>query len=219
MNVTKFAAVLVFLSMAWPSQERSAQTPSTSVPGVNESSNTARAARVSGTPGQTPVYRINLRVHTGRSMLPAADLRASLEEMNSLWWLQAGVCFVITSTKDDKPGPDGFDIWFAPAVPDAAGVNGVYKGDHQIWSRDHPNLRSAPNPVTRPAARTSAHELGHALTLPHYDGYPDSTNSLMSSGTLGWHLHEFEIQSARTYASRKAVPDAGPTDCGAPQIN
>jgi len=137
-------------------------------------------------PGHTPVYRIKLRVHTGQSRMPLTDLRESLDEMNSIWWSQAGICFEITSSKDDTAAPDGFDIWFVPEVPDPPGANGVYKGDHRIWSRDYPNLRPASNSVIHRAARTSGHELGHGLTLPHYNGYPDSLDNLMSSGTQGW---------------------------------
>src|SRR5262252_6213895 len=81
-------------------------------------------------PGHSPVYRIKLRVHTSQSKLPLSDLRDSLEEMNAIWWSQAGICFEITHSKDDVTAPDGFDIWFVPEVPDPPGVNGVYKGDH-----------------------------------------------------------------------------------------
>jgi hypothetical protein len=220
MNTTRFAAVLVLLiSIALWGLQTPSPVPSISVTSTGNNFSIAGGSRQSGPPGQTPVYRINLRVHNGQSTLPAADLRTLLGEMNFIWWSQAGVCFEITSTKDDITGRDGLDIWFVPLVPDPVGVNGVYKGDHDIWSRDHPSLRPAPNPVTHPAARTSAHELGHALTLPHYNGYADSAESLMSSGTLGWHLHAFQIQAARTHAHRKALPDMTPINCGAPQIN
>ena len=63
------------------------------------------------------------------------------------------------------------------------------------------------------------HELGHGLTLRHYNGYPESPDSLMSSGTLGWRLHDFQIQSARARAQQKAEPDTTPTNCSAPQVN
>jgi hypothetical protein len=169
--------------------------------------------------GKTPVYRIKLRVHNGQSTLPVDDLRESMEEMNSIWLSQAGICFEITSTRDDARSVDGFDIWFVPEVPDPPHANGVYKGDHNIWSRDYPSLRPAPNPVGHHAARTSAHELGHGLTLPHYDGHPDSPDSLMSSGTLGWQLREFEIQAARARAQQKANPDTRPSNCVPAQIH
>src|SRR6202035_1750389 len=102
---------------------------------------------------------------------------------------------------------------------DPPGVNGVFKGDHDIWSRDYPRLREAPNPVTHTSARTSAHELGHGLTLAHYDGYTDSAADLMSSGTLGWHLNDSQIQAARTRARQKAIPDTTPANCSATRIN
>ncbi len=137
--------------------------------------------------------------------------------MNSIWWSQAGVCFEITATRDNAPANDGFDIWFVPDVPDPAGVNGVFKGDHDVWSRDYPRLRPAPTPVTHTSARTSAHELGHGLSLSHYNGYPDSPSDLMASGTLGWRLNDSQIQAARTRAQRKAIPDTMPATCGAPR--
>jgi len=148
-----------------------------------------------------------------------AELRNALEEMNSIWWLQAGVCFEITSALDDARASVGFDIWFVPQVPDPPGANGVFKGDHDIWSRDYPNLRPAAKPATYRAARTSAHELGHGLGLRHYDGFPDSTESLMGSGSLGWQLHDFEIETARARAQRKANPNTTPTTCSPPAID
>jgi len=178
----------------------------------------SQQATTSTAPGQTPVYRIKLRAHIGQSTLPSSDLRKVLDEMNSIWWTQAGVCFEITSTKDDVKASEGFDIWFVPAVPDPPGSNGVYKGDHDIWSRDYPNLTPAPNPVTHRAARTSAHELGHALTLRHYNDSADSRDSLMSSGTLGWRLHDFQIQAARARARQKADPNTTPMNCASPNV-
>src|SRR5207249_3138124 len=97
MKATRIGAVLL-ISIAMQGQ----QTPPASSISVT-------------TPGQTPVYRINLRVHNGHSTLPVADLRSSLEELNFIWWSQAGVCFEIMSSKGDTTAADGFDIWFVPA--------------------------------------------------------------------------------------------------------
>jgi hypothetical protein len=223
MNATRIGgALLLVISIALQGQQTRPSTVSispTSASGTSGRADAAGSGASASAPGRTPVYRINLRVHSGRTTLPVAELRKSLEEMNSIWWSQAGVCFEITSTKDDARASEGFDIWFVPEVPDPPGVNGIYKGDHDIWSRDYPNLVPAPNPVTQHAARTSAHELGHGLTLRHYNGYPESSDNLMSSGTLGWRLHDFQVQAARVRAQQKANPDSTPTKCSAPQVN
>ncbi len=222
MNATRIGAVLLLLiSIAWHRQQT--RTSAASISRTSPSGTSGRAGTAGlgalAAPGRTPVYRIKLRVHNGQTTLPVAELRKSLEEMNAIWWSQAGVCFEITTTKDDARAPDGFDIWFVPEVLDPPGANGIYKGDHDISSRDYPNLMPAPNPVTQRAARTSAHELGHGLTLRHYNGYPESPDSLMSSGTLGWRLLDFQIKAARARAKQKANPDTRPTNCSAPQVN
>src|SRR3989442_3843547 len=165
---TRIGGVLLLLiSVALQGQQR--RTSAASISGTSASHTSGRASAAgSGTfeaaPGRTPVYRIKLRVHNGQTTLPAVELRKSLEEMNSIWWSQAGVCFENTTTRDDARAREGFDIWFVSEVPDPPGGNRIYKGDHDIWSRDYPNLMPAPHPVAQRAARTGAHELGHGLT-------------------------------------------------------
>jgi hypothetical protein len=159
-----------------------------------------------------PVYRIQLRIHTGQSELDHAELAVILEEMNHIWWSQAAVCFEIHTVTDDVTMSGGFDQWYAPEV---GGPNGYYAGDHDIWSRDHPDLGSAPNPVDHPTARTTAHELGHALDLPHRQ---DSDDNLMRSGTRGWQLNGQEITTARNRAGEKALEDTAPTHCAGPDF-
>jgi len=203
MNITHIGARLILLTVVLHAQQPNSPTKEFTL------------AR----PGQTPVYRIKLRVHNGRSSLLVEELRTTLEEMNFIWWSQAGVCFEITSTRDDVASRDGFDIWFLPAVPDPVGVNGVYKGDHDIWSRDYPNLRTAVDPVTYRAARTSAHELGHGLTLPHHNDGDGAAENLMASGTLGWHLDDFQVRTARARASRMATPETSFAACGPPEVH
>src|SRR6266702_4748777 len=192
---TRIGGVLLFLiSIALQGQQTRTSAAVISGTSASDTSSRARAAgsgAFEAVPGRTPVYRLKLRVHNGQTTLPGAELRKSLEEMNSIWWSQAGVCFEITSTKDDARAREGFDI----------------------WSRDYPDLMPAPHPVTQRAARTSAHEIGHGLTLRHYNGYPESADNLMSSGTLGWRLHDFQIQAARARAQQKAEPDTTPTNC------
>jgi len=171
------------------------------------------------------VYRISVRVHIGQSTLPRDELRGALEEANQIWLAQAGICFEFHTVLDDVTQSTGFDLWFVPTVPSDPSVNGIYMGDHDIWSRDYPNLGSAPNPVTYPAARTSAHEIGHGLRLDHYNGYADSYDHLMSSGRLGFKLSNpnlagvNEIDIARARAQQKALADTAPLSCGAPVIN
>ena len=163
-------------------------------------------------PPYLPLYRIELRVHIGQSGLALDEFAPILEEVNLIWRSQAGVCFEIHTVDDDETMSTGFDFWYAP---DVGGPNGYYAGDHDIWTKDHPSLGAAPNPVEHPQARTTAHELGHGLTLDHRQ---DSDDNLMRSGTLGWQLNEAEIDAARGRAEEKALDDLTPLVCGPPQI-
>lgn len=186
----------------------------------------------SGTPPYSPVYRIPLRVHTGQSNLTNAELGPILAELNSIWLSQAGICFEVEVTKDETNQTVGFDFRYVSGpIPDAPTANGLTEGPHAIWSIDHPNLGTAPNPVQNPAARTTAHELGHALGLDH-ENQPPSTDCatpcycvtlnlncddfLMRSGRKGFFLSEPEIQISRTRAAQRALADTTPTVCGAP---
>src|SRR5438105_4606794 len=100
MNATRIGGVLLLLiSIALRAQQT--RTSAESISGTSASGTSGRAGAASSVafgaaPGQTPVYRIKLRVHNGQTTLTAAELRKSLEEMNSIWWSQAGVCFEIT---------------------------------------------------------------------------------------------------------------------------
>jgi len=193
--------------------------------GVGGTSGVAGTGGTAAAPPYTPVYRISVRVHIGQSTLPEAELRGALEEANQIWLSQAGICFEFQTVLDDVTQSTGFDLWFVPVVPSDPSVNGIYMGDHDIWSRDYPNLGSAPNPVTYPAARTSAHEIGHGLRLDHYNGYADSYDHLMSSGRLGFKVSNpnlanvYEIDVARARAQQKALADTTPLACGPPQIS
>lgn len=177
-----------------------------------------------------PVYRIPLRVHVGRSALSSEALRAVLDEVNTIWLSQAGVCFEIDTVTDNAIGDDGFDLWLTTdPIPDASlRTNGVYRGDHEIWTLDDPNLGASPHPAAHAASRTSAHELGHGLSLSHQDCGSecpcnaslglDCDDFLMRSGTTGFHLSEGEIDAARRRAAEKALPDTAPRQCAAPAV-
>jgi hypothetical protein len=91
---TRIGGVLLFLiSIALQGQQTRTSAASISGTSASDTSGPARAAgsgAFEAAPGRTPVYRIKLRVHNGQTTLPAAELRKSLEEMNSIWWSQAG---------------------------------------------------------------------------------------------------------------------------------
>lgn len=186
-------------------------------------------------PDLTPVYRIPLRIHMALSNMTNADLDPVLTELNHIWLSQGGICFEIEVTDDETNRTDGFDFRYtAGQIPGATTSNGVTRGAHDIWSIDHPNLGSAPNPVQNPAARTTAHELGHALNLAH-ENPPPSTDCatpcycvtlglecndfLMRSGRMGYFVSDPEVQIARTRAAQRALPDSAPSACGAPVFN
>src|SRR5213083_1363630 len=85
MNAIRIGAVLLLISIALQGQHTSTPTSAISststggIGGVSGSAGTAGAAGTGAVPGQTAVYRINLRVHNGHTTLPVADLRSSLE--------------------------------------------------------------------------------------------------------------------------------------------
>jgi hypothetical protein len=183
-------------------------------------------------PGVTPVHRIPLRIHTAKSELTEADLGPILAELNSIWFSQAGICFEIDVTSSETDLTDGFDFRYTSGqIPGASGSNGVYMSAHSIWSIDRPRLNDVMTPVTHPTARTTAHELGHALGLAHENPPPsndcaspchcvelgdDCDEYLMRSGTKGFHLSKPEIEIARTRATRVALADQTTSQCAAP---
>jgi hypothetical protein len=175
------------------------------------------------TPPYMPVYRVPLRVHTTRSDLEREDLCGTLEEVNEIWWAQAGVCFEIEIVSDDEIADTGMDLWFERSAPFPNGVdaNGVYSGAHEIYSLDEPSLNTAPNPVQRLPARTAAHELGHGLGLQHQNCGTACNDLLMTSGRRGFALvtgspaSTDELARARDRATDYALDDTAPTVCGA----
>lgn len=176
-----------------------------------------RGASDAGAAPLSPTFHIALRVHRADSGLTGAQLAAALEEMNEIWWKQAGVCFEVEVVRNEELRRDGFDMWFHRSrLGCNATGNGVYCGDHDVHTLDAPMLNRADNAAwdTRlNPARTSAHELGHGLNLDHYNGFPDSNDSLMSSGRQGFKLHEMEVATARQRAQSKAVRGAESGPC------
>jgi hypothetical protein len=179
-----------------------------------------------------PVYRIPLRIHTALSKLTDADLGPVLAELNQIWLQQAGICFEIEVTTDETNRSDGFDFRYtAGKIPNAPSANGLTENAHSIWSIDHPNLGSAPHPVQNPTARTTAHELGHALGLAH-ENPPPSTDCaspcycvtlgdncddfLLRSGTKGYFLSAPEVDITRKNAAKRTLMDSAAASCAAP---
>jgi hypothetical protein len=158
-----------------------------------------------------PVYHIPLRIHLNESARPIAAFNEILEELKNIWWSQAGICFESQIVMNDDVKHLGFDIWFVPQINGSDSINGVYNNGHSIYVRDTPILRAAPNPAQHPAARTAAHELGHALGLPHRQ---DSDKNLMRSKSFGWHLNKDEIAIARKNAVSRAITDDVDILCG-----
>lgn len=145
-----------------------------------------------------PVYRIPLRVHLGGSDRLPAKWQPILEEINTIWLSQSGICFEMHTVDHDETLTDGLDLWFEASIP---AWNGYFQDHHDIHVRDDPDLRPAKRPARSSAARTAAHELGHALNLPHLQ---DSDDNLMRSKTYGWQLHPSEVRIARENARNLA---------------
>jgi len=89
---------------------------------------------------------------------------------------------------------DGMNVYYIHKFS----VNGVYLGDRIAFVQETARLREVEGGIDEPLPRVTAHELGHALGLPHRQ---DRTN-LLASGTTGTSLNEKEIARAREIAAR-----------------
>ena len=92
---------------------------------------------------------------------------------------------------------DGLHVYYLHAFP----VNGVYMGDDYAIVQETARLREVEGGIDEPIPRVTAHELGHALGLPHRQ----ARTNLLASGTTGTGLNAEEV------ASR---PRVGPRDQG-----
>ena len=71
--------------------------------------------------------------------------------------------------------------------------NGIFLRRDGLFVKDTAALRKVQGGIDEPLPRVTAHEVGHALTLPHRQ---DVTN-LMASGTTGYSLNAAEVGQAR----------------------
>src|SRR4051812_25662464 len=87
---------------------------------------------------------------------------------------------------------DGLHVYYLHAFP----VSGVYMGSDYAIVQETAKLREVEGGIDEPIPRVTAHELGHALGLPHRQ---DRTN-LLASGTTGTLLNADEVEIARAKA-------------------
>jgi hypothetical protein len=97
---------------------------------------------------------------------------------------------------------DGLHVYYLHRFP----VNGVYLGEDFALVQETARLRAVEGGIDEPVPRVTAHELGHALGLPHRQ---DRTN-LLASGTTGTRLNADEVARAHARAAqtRGATPVA-----------
>ncbi|MBI5774535.1 MAG: matrixin family metalloprotease [Verrucomicrobia bacterium] len=169
-----------------------------------------------------PLLSVPLRVHLVQSdkeadlqtTLTKADVERIIGKANKVW-SPAGVRFQLESVRNTvaviqtPPERDGKSRWVTDAIPKAAlftnGLNVCYVkhvAPNGFWSgkiavvKDTASLKEVPGGIDEPLPRVTAHELGHALGLPHRQ----NVTNLMASGTTGFSLTEHEIQTARARA-------------------
>jgi hypothetical protein len=150
-----------------------------------------------------PELHVPLMLNRSESALVGSELEPVLTEVNRIWE-QAGICFEIRDIRLGYWPSSQLVLWFLAG--DQPFVNGYFENNRYIWAEDAPRLARAPHRAAIPAARTAAHELGHALGLRHVPRTGVLIDSLMNTGYDGFHLEPDEILTARRGAAAFALP-------------
>jgi hypothetical protein len=95
---------------------------------------------------------------------------------------------------DDTRSFDGLHVYYIHRLA----VNGVWLGENAAVVQETAQLRPVEGGIDEPVPRVSAHELGHALGLPHRQ----ARTNLLASGTTGTLLNADEAAKARKGADR-----------------
>lgn len=145
------------------------------------------------------------------------DIRRVFGKINRIW-NKAGLALAIESIRQETAVlPDDFDprvleafravrpadshppgmihVYYVHQLP----TNGVFMGRDAIFVKDTASLRPVKGGVDEPLPRVSAHEIGHAMGLPHRQ----DTINLMASGTTGWSVNDDEIDTVRAWAAKQ----------------
>ena len=155
--------------------------------------------------------------HSAGCQLKGADVDRIFRKANGIWH-KAGIHLWIESIVDEQSDIDAmrkseksanpevllplrpksslaaslFHVYYIGDMP----PNGIYIRRDGIFVKESALLRKVDGGIDEPLPRVTAHELGHAMGLPHRQ---DTTN-LLASGTTGTLLNEAEIALARRTA-------------------